>query len=305
MREQRLIGLRYALRGRCKSDLLSMNNVHKFPSDLVGMRAVVTGGAQGIGAAICLGLKRAGADVAVADQQGEKARALADKLGSLGGVSFAVRADLSTANGCKEVIANAVSSMGGLDILVNCAAPSRDKALLGKLTAADWDLHQKIVLNAAVQLSDLASEHLAKSGNGVIVNISSVTSSSIAIDQCTWPYHVSKAGLDQLTRWLAVRFGGSGIRVNTVSPGLVDRDNGHKLSDNLEHRAIIEAIVPLRRAGTGEDIAKAVVFLSSDQAAYITGQVLTVDGGLGVNEVFGAALKVHQLGTKLPESNTL
>jgi 3-oxoacyl-[acyl-carrier protein] reductase len=282
-----------------------MNDVHKLPSDLTGMRAVVTGGAQGIGAAICLGLKRAGADVAVADQQGEKARALADKLCSFGGVSIAVQADLSTTDGCKEVIANAVNAMGGLDILINCAAPSRDKALLGKLTLADWELHQKIVLDAAVQLSDFACEHLVVRGRGVIVNISSVTASSIAIDQCSWPYHVSKAGLDQLTRWLAVRFGGNGIRVNAVSPGLVDRDIGHKLSDNLEHRAIIETIVPLRRAGTCEDIAKAVVFLSSNQASYITGQVLTVDGGLGVNEVFGAALKVHQFGAKLPEGSTL
>jgi NAD(P)-dependent dehydrogenase (short-subunit alcohol dehydrogenase family) len=282
-----------------------MNDAYKFPADLTGMRAVVTGGAQGIGAAICLGLKRAGADVAVADQQGVKAWALADMLCSYGGVSLAVQADLSTADGCKEVIANSVNSLGGLDILINCAAPGRDKAMLGKLTPADWDLHQKIILDAAVQLSELASEHLAVSGRGVIVNISSVTASSIAIDQCSWPYHVSKAGLDQLTRWLAVRFGGSGIRVNAISPGLVDRDIGHKLSDNLEHRAIIETIVPLRRAGTGEDIAKAVVFLSSSQASYITGQVLTVDGGLGVNEVFGAALKVHQFGAKLPEGSTL
>ena len=277
-----------------------MNETHAFPAPLLGMRAVVTGGAQGIGAAICLGLKLAGADVAVADQQGRKAHALADELGRRGGVSLAIPADISTTEGCKEVITTAVSALGGLDILVNCAAPGREKALLGKLTPVDWDLHQKIVLDAAVRLADFASEHLAVSGHGVIVNISSITASSIAVDQCSWPYHVSKAGLDQLTRWLAVRFGGQGIRVNAVSPGLVDRDNGHKLSDNLEHRSIIETIVPLRRAGTGEDIAKAVVFLSSFQSAYITGQVLTVDGGLGVNEVFGAALKAHQLGTKLP-----
>ena len=154
-------------------------------------------------------------------------------------------------------------------------------------------------MDAAVQLADFASEHLALSGRGAIVNISSVTASSIAIDQCSWPYHVSKAGLDQLTRWLAVRFGGLGIRVNAVSPGLVDRDIGRKLSDNLEHREIIEAVVPLKRAGTSEDIARAVVFLSSIQASYITGQVLTVDGGLGINEVFGAALKAHQLSKKL------
>lgn len=281
-----------------------MNETHITAAPLVGMRAVVTGGAQGIGAAICLGLKLAGANVVVADKQGEKARALANKLCAVDGVSLSVTADISTSEGCKEIITTAVSALGGIDILVNCAAPGRDKALLGKLTPVDWELHQKIVLDAAVQLADFASEHLAASGRGVIVNISSVTASSIAIDQCSWPYHVSKAGLDQLTRWLAVRFGGLGIRVNAVSPGLVDRDIGQKLSDNLAHRAIIEAVVPLKRAGTSEDIAKAVVFLSSLQSSYITGQVLTVDGGLGLNEVFGAALKVHQLGTKLPKDKS-
>lgn len=281
-----------------------MNETHTFPPALLGMRAVVTGGAQGIGAAICWGLKLAGADVVVADQQGEKAREIAAKLGSCGGAALAVTADVSTNEGCQNVITTAVSALGGLDILINCAAPGRDKLLLGKLSPVDWDLHQKIVLDASVMLADFASEHLAASGRGVIVNISSVTASSIAIDQCSWPYHVSKAGLDQLTRWLAVRFGGHGIRVNAVSPGLVDRDIGHKLSDNLEYRSIIEAVVPLRRAGTGEDIAKAVVFLSSIQASYITGQVLTVDGGLGVNEVFGAALKAHQIGKKLPVGST-
>ena len=171
--------------------------------------------------------------------------------------------------------------------------------MLGKLTDIDWDMHQQIILNAAVILADAASGHLAASGHGVMVNISSVTSSSIAVDQCSWPYHVSKAGLDQLTRWLAVRLGGLGIRVNAVAPGLVDRDAGYKLTDNPQSNAVIKAIVPLGRAGSANDIAQAVVFLSSKQSAYITGQVLTVDGGLGIAEVFGASLRAFKAGVEI------
>jgi 3-oxoacyl-[acyl-carrier protein] reductase len=168
--------------------------------------------------------------------------------------------------------------------------------MLGKFADTDWELHQQIVLNAAVILADSVSDHLAVSGCGTIVNISSVTSHSIGIDHCSWPYHVSKAGLDQLTRWLAVRLGGLGIRVNAVAPGLVDRDTGHKLTDNPEHRAVIKEVVPLGRVGSAHDIAQAVIFLCSKQSSYITGQVLTVDGGMGLNEVFAASLRAFKSG---------
>jgi NAD(P)-dependent dehydrogenase (short-subunit alcohol dehydrogenase family) len=168
--------------------------------------------------------------------------------------------------------------------------------MIGKLTDADWDIHQKVVLNATAILADAASDYLAASGRGIIVNISSVVSNSIGVDHCSWPYHASKAGLDELTRWLAVRFGGQGIRVNAIAPGLVDREVGPKLSDNSEHQAVIKEIVPLRRAGNNHDIAQTVIFLCSEQSSYITGQVLIVDGGLGINEVFGASLKAFKSG---------
>lgn len=259
---------------------------------------MVTGGAQGIGAGICVGLAAAGADVAVIDRQADKARDVVAGLLSAGGIAMAVSADIATEDGCRRAIDESVAGLGGLDILVNCASPTRNRNMLGKLADADWDIHQQIVLNAAVILADAAADHLAIGGCGVIINISSVTGVSIAIDQCSWPYHVSKAGLDQLTRWLAVRLGGRGIRVNAVAPGLVDRDVGQKLTDNPQHSAIVEAIVPLGRAGSAHDIAQAVVFLSSKQAAYITGQVLTVDGGLGITEVFGASLRAFKAGAE-------
>ncbi|MCX7177190.1 MAG: SDR family oxidoreductase [Proteobacteria bacterium] len=265
---------------------------------LKGMRAFVTGGAQGIGAGICIGLARAGAAVAVVDIQTGKTQDIVDQIVAGGGMAIPISADICSEDDCRRAIDDAVAGLGGLDILVNCAAPGRNRNMLGKLSDVDWDTHQQIVLNASAILADAACDHLAASGHGAIVNISSVTSHSIAVDQCSWPYHVSKAGLDQFTRWLAVRFGGRGIRVNAVAPGLVDRDSGHKLTDNPQHRAVVEAIVPLGRAGHADDIAQAVVFLCSRQAAYITGQILTVDGGLGVAEVFGASLRAFKAGVE-------
>jgi 3-oxoacyl-[acyl-carrier protein] reductase len=140
-------------------------------------------------------------------------------------------------------------------------------------------------------MADAALPDLSASGHGAIVNMSSVVASAVALDQCSWPYHVSKAGLDQFTRWLAVRCGGAGVRVNAVAPGLIDRDVSPKLTDNLVNRRIVESVVPLRRAGSAREMAEVVVFLASDAASYVTGQVLIVDGGLGLSEVFGASLR--------------
>lgn len=261
---------------------------------LSGRRALVTGGAQGIGAGICEGLIRAGAAVAIVDRQLDKAKMLAERLVAAGGRATPVGADIATEAGCRSAVAQAIDALGGLNILINNAAPGRNREMLGKLAGADWAAHEQIVLQAAVHLTDAALSHLAANGKGAVVNISSAVATSVAIDQCSWPYHVSKAGLEQLTRWLASRLGTHGIRVNAVAPGLVDRDSGPKLTDNALHRDIVEKIVPLGRAGGAADIAGAVAFLCSDSASYITGQVLVVDGGLGLAEVFGAALRVRQ-----------
>jgi len=273
-----------------------MEELHSHILPLKGMMALVTGGAQGIGSGICICMAQAGAAVAVADLQFEKASDVANAIVESGGIAIAVKADIATAEGCRRAIDTTVAGLGGLDILVNCAAPGRKRDMLGKLADADWDIHQKIVLNAAVQLADLAVGHLARSGNGVIINIGSTTGGFIAVDQCSWPYHISKAGLDHLTRFLAVRLASLGIRVNSVSPGLVDRETGQKLTDNPQNKLVVEAVTPLGRAGTVYDIAQAVIFLSSKKASYITGQVLVVDGGLGVVEVFGASLRAFAAG---------
>jgi glucose 1-dehydrogenase len=259
-------------------------------SNLQGRKAVVTGGAQGIGAGIVRGLAEAGAMVTIVDRQTDKARALA---GESGFGLVAVTADIGSREGCLQAIRQAREAMGGLDILVNNAAPQRNREMVGRIADADWADHESVILHAAAAMAESALDDLAASGHGAIVNVSSILATSVGVDQSSLAYHVSKAGLDQFTRWLAVRCGTSGVRVNSVAPGLVDRDVGYKLTDNPVNRKIVEAVVPLRRAGTARDIADAVNFLASDAAAYITGQVLTVDGGLGVNEVFGASLRAY------------
>lgn len=258
---------------------------------LEGRRAIVTGGAQGIGAAIARGLVTAGCRVAILDLQEAKAAVLAAELG---GAATVVEADLSSEYACRQASRAARDWLGGIDIVVNCAAPGRDRSMIGRVFGEDWPAHDAVVLRAALAIVDTVLPDLAASGCGAVINVSSILGHDIAADQGSLAYHASKAALDQVTRWLAVRCGGQGVRVNAVAPGLVDRDEGRKLTDDPEHKRIVEAVVPLKRAARGTDIAQVVVFLASDQSAYITGQVLVVDGGLTLNEVFGAALRAFR-----------
>jgi 3-oxoacyl-[acyl-carrier protein] reductase len=254
---------------------------------LEGQAALVTGAAQGIGAGIARVLAAKGARVCIVDIQAAEAAKLAEEIGG-----HAVEADLTTKEGCERAVAGTVAAFGRLDIIVNNAAPARNRALIGEIAGSDWEPHASLVLQAAAHLVDAARPHL-KAGASV-VNISSVTAHSIGVDQCSWPYHVSKAGLNQLTRYFACRLGPDGIRVNAVAPALVDRDVGRKLSDDPDMAKVIRATVPLGRAGAAADIGEAVAFLCSSAASYITGQVLVVDGGLGAREVFGAGLSASR-----------
>ncbi|MFT6556958.1 SDR family NAD(P)-dependent oxidoreductase [Sneathiella sp.] len=259
-----------------------------------GQIALVTGGAQGIGQGIVEILHQNGASVAIVDIQKDKAEQVAQKLSTKDAPVIAIEADIMAPEGCKKAIQQVEASLGGLDILVNNAAVARKKEYIGKLAGTDWNDHSKLVLEAAVHLADYATPLLKKSGHGAILNVSSVTALRIAHQQTSWAYHVSKAGLEQLTRYLAVKLGPDNIRVNAVAPGLVNRSEGVKLTDFPENVRIVEQTVPLRRVASASDIGKTVSFLCSDDASYITGQVLTIDGGLGLTETFGTGLALSQ-----------
>lgn len=259
---------------------------------LCGRTAIVTGCAQGIGAGICRSLIQAGANVLGVDIQEQKLRILKTSTYFSAGDRFvAYNADITIEDSCKKIVEEAFRVFGAIDILINCAAPSRNRDALKSPSLSDWSTHSKLMIEAPVLLAEAARELLSKSEHGAIVNISSVLGYSIAKDQASISYHVAKAGLDQLTKWLAVRFGEYGVRVNAVAPGLVDREGGARLSEHPQFGSLIKNITPLGRVGSYQDIGNAVVFLCSEFASYITGQVLVVDGGLGILEVFGAASK--------------
>ena len=251
---------------------------------LSGQSAIVTGAAQGIGMGIAKSLISHGAKVVLIDNQDEKVRETALKLNGI-----PITADLTDKNNCKVKILEGIKLLGGLDIFINNAAPNRDKTNIDKLKPNDWQRHSQLVIEAIPSIIETIEPFL-KSGAS-IVNISSVIGKSVGMDQCSWPYHVTKAGLDALTRWLACKFGCKGIRVNGIAPAIIDRQEGKKISGSKVNKTIIEEIIPLGRAGTSKEIGDVVAFLSSPMASYITGQTLIVDGGLGLREVLGASLK--------------
>ena len=256
------------------------------PGRLAGRVALVTGAAQGIGYAIARTLVAHGAVVAIADIQLEAGEAAARTLREAGGKAHFIAADLTDEGTIAATVAACVAELGGLHILVNNAGPSyRVRVPFEQQTGAGWDTTQALMLRGYMLAAQAASPHLA--AGGAIVNLSSVLARSISHESCA--YHVAKAGVEHLTRYLAHNLGPRGVRVNAVAPGLVDRESGPRLSDNPQNRAVIDVAVPLGRAATADDIAEAVAFLGGPAAAYITGHTLVVDGGLSLGEPFGVA----------------
>jgi glucose 1-dehydrogenase len=259
---------------------------------LAGKVALVTGAARGIGLAIARVLAGDGASIVIADIQktaGEQATAT---LHSSGARARYVEADVSREGQIKTLIETCVTEFGRLDIVVNNAARSgRERLPFIEQRLESWNADTELMLKGYMLVAQAASPHLKASGGGSIVNLSSALARSVAQEPCG--YHVAKAGVEQLTRYLAYALGRDNIRVNAVAPGLVDRDTSPKLSDDPVNSAIIDAAVPLGRAATSADIARVVSFLCSPPAAYITGQVIAVDGGLSVSEPFGVGRRAY------------
>ncbi len=240
--------------------------------------AVVTGSAQGIGRAIAETLAQRGAHVVVADINLEKAEATAQAIAtSTGRRVIAVQTNVTDNASVQSMIDRTLKEFGQIDILVNNAGTTRDN-LIVRLSDADWDLVLGVNLKGAFNCSKAAVRPMMKRRFGRIVNISSI--SGLAGQAGQTNYSSSKAGLIGFTKALAKEVGGRGITVNAVAPGLVPTDLTATLPQNMLDEAI--KMTPLGRLGAVEDIAYAVAFLVSDEAAFITGQVLSVDGGLAM-----------------------
>ncbi len=243
---------------------------------LKGKTALVTGGSRGIGRAIALRLAAAGADVAVCARQVEAAQTVAGELQALGVRALARPADVSQTAQAGALIEAVLAEWGRLDILVNNAGITRDNLLL-RMSEEDWDAVMDTNLKGAFNCCKAAGRSMVKARSGRIINISSVVGLMGNAGQAN--YAASKAGLCGFTKSLARELASRNITANVVAPGLVPETG---MTGELDDKALEKLMtqIPLGRPGLPEDVAHAVAFLASDQAAYITGQVLCVDGGM-------------------------
>ncbi len=243
--------------------------------DLSGKAALVTGGGRGIGEQIALRLAHAGADVAVCDIDLGTAQNTASRIKDLGRRSLGIKADVSSAEDVSAMFASFLAEFGRIDILVNNAGITRD-GLIVRMKDADWDSVLSVNLKSAFLCCREAARPMLKARGGKIVNIASVVGLMGNAGQVN--YSASKAGLIGLTKTLAREFASRSITVNAVAPGFIQTAMTDALSHDDKER--LTGRIPMQRLGMPVDVANAVVFLVSGLAEYITGQVLTVDGGL-------------------------
>ena len=243
--------------------------------DLAGRQALITGASGGIGGAIAGALHAQGAEVTL---NGTRVDALEATAAALGERAHCAPGDLSDATAAKALVAQAEAAMGGLDILVNNAGITRDTLAL-RMSDDDWQSVIDVNLTAGFRLSRAALRGMLKRRWGRIVNVTSVVALTGNPGQAN--YAASKAGMIGMSKSLALEVAGRGITVNCVAPGFVVSPMTQALDD--ERRAAILASIPAARLGEGDDVAASVVFLASDEAAYVTGQTLHVNGGMAMS----------------------
>ena len=242
--------------------------------DLTDKNALVTGASGGIGGAIARALHAAGARVGLS---GTRAGALDALAGELGDGAFAVPADLSSANGAKTLVKDAEAALGGIDILVNNAGLTRDQ-LAVRMSDEDWQMVLDVNLTAAFRLSRGCLRGMMKKRWGRIVSVTSIVGISGNPGQAN--YAASKAALIGMSKSLAQEVASRNITVNCVAPGFIDTPMTEGLS--AEQKQDLTARIPAGRLGEPADVAGACVFLASDEASYVTGQTLHVNGGMAM-----------------------
>ena len=245
--------------------------------DLSGKVSLVTGASRGIGCGIAKTLAKNGAHVVCVSRNQSDVQSVADIITAAGGTATAVACDISDMDNVSKLIKDTITTHDHLDILVNNAGVTRDNLLL-RMSEDDWNTVLDINLKAVFIAIKAAARTMIKQRHGRIINISSVVGLMGNAGQVN--YAASKAGLIGLTKATARELASRGITANCIAPGYVVTDMTNDLGDEVQ-QSLIEQI-PLGRIGQVEDIACAVAFLASDEAAYITGQTLTIDGGMAM-----------------------
>ena len=244
-------------------------------TDFTDKTAIVTGAGSGIGKAIALELASRGCDVAVCGRRLEPVQATAAEITALGRRAYAASADVSNGESVTAFVADVLKAFGHIDILVNNAGLTRDNLLI-RMSEEEWDAVLGTNLKGAFLLAKAVARPMMKQRSGAIVNISSVVGLIGNPGQCN--YAASKAGLIALTQSLAKELASRNIRVNAVAPGFIVSQMTDALPDDLKSAMLAQ--IPAGRFGQVTDIAKAVAFLAGPDASYITGQTLSVNGGL-------------------------
>jgi 3-oxoacyl-[acyl-carrier protein] reductase len=242
---------------------------------LAGKKAVVTGAGSGIGREIAMRFSAVGAKVAVCDVVMEAADKVAGEIAGVGGQAHAYAIDVSDFAAVQQLCERVVADLGGIDILVNNAGITRDNLLL-RMTEAEFDRVIAVNLKGAFNFTRACFRGMMKNRRGRIINIASIMGQMGNVGQAN--YAAAKAGIIGLTKSAAKELASRNVTVNAVAPGYIATAMTEKL-DAATREAYIAGI-PLKRAGTPEDVANACLFLASDLAGYVTGQVLRVDGGL-------------------------
>jgi len=237
--------------------------------------AIVTGSGRGIGRAIALKLAEVGATVVVSDILAKEAQAVAGEIKAAGGKSLAVMADVSLAADVTRLVEATIKACGRIDILVNNAGIARDQLLL-KMSEEDWDKVLDVDLKSVFLCTKAVLRPMVKQRRGRIISLSSIA--GIMGNKGQANYASAKAGIIGFTRSIAKEVGSRSITVNAVAPGFIDSEMTRRLEKDW--REELEKLIPLGYLGTPRDVAEAVAFLASDEAGYITGQVLGVDGGM-------------------------
>ena len=243
--------------------------------DFTGQVAIVTGAGSGIGKAIAIDLASRGCDVAVCGRRLEPVQETAADIAAAGRKSMAASVDVSSGESVAAFVADVMKAFGRIDILVNNAGVTRDNLLI-RMSEEEWDDVLSTNLKGAFLLSKAVARPMMKQRSGAIVNISSIVALTGNPGQCN--YSASKAGLLAMTKSLAKELASRNIRVNAVAPGFVVSRMTDALPEDLRQTMLSQ--IPAGRFGEPSDIAKAVAFLAGDDASYITGQVLSVNGGM-------------------------
>jgi 3-oxoacyl-[acyl-carrier protein] reductase len=243
---------------------------------LEGKVALITGASRGIGKAIAIAFAQQGASIAFTDmRRDELMEATESEIQDLGVKVLGYASDASSFDDSERVVDEIAKEFGRIDILVNNAGITRDNLLM-RMTEADWDLVIKVNLKSVFNLTKAVQKYMLKQRYGSIINMSSVVGVNGNGGQSN--YSASKAGLIGFTKSIAQELGSRNIRCNAIAPGYIETEMTAKLSEEV--RTQWAAQIPLRRGGKPEDVAQACVFFASDLSAYVTGQVLSVCGGM-------------------------